>query len=152
MASDDSPGRAVTPDPNDDENIYPTHTCFDDTVDYLNMRARTGASKAELLSTVTVHAVLVAPDGDRFAHAWIEYRGKVIDSGIYKGERVFVEYQADEYRRIHTIEDETRYSIVDAVRLAQERGFPPWEERYRALSGRATGKAWVVGKVWPCAK
>lgn len=131
--------------------IYPTHTCFDDVVDYLNQIAYRGASREELLAYTVVHGILVMPDGSRFAHAWLEHDGKILDGGIYQGERVWIEYSLTEFRGLHVVEDETRYTLPDAERLDDEFGPGPWKPKYRALCSDKR-RVWTPAKEEPCAR
>jgi hypothetical protein len=129
--------------------IYPTHNCFDDAVDWLNMLALGGASREELMAYVIVHGVIIAPDGQRLAHAWLEHDGQVLEGGIHHGERVWIEYPLADFRRLHAVEEETRYTIVDAERLDREFGPGPWKPEYRALcSGKR--RAWALPKEESC--
>jgi hypothetical protein len=117
----------------DEATIYPTHTCFDDVTEYMNQLAEAGTSLDELMRYTVVHGVVVASDGHRFAHAWLELDGETIESGIYNGERVWVSMSRTEFDATHDLAEETRYTIREAVALDGEHGPGPWKPEYRAL-------------------
>lgn len=115
--------------PDDDEPIYPTHTCFDDALELMAM-----LNSPELQPKLTVvHALCQAPDGGVYAHAWLERDGiGAIFGGIFKGEKVYVEAPLEEYRAGLKIQDETRYTVSEAIRENRRTNhLGPWVERYR---------------------
>lgn len=114
--------------------IYPTTTCFDDSLENLTLLIQENPSRLTDGSLLIVHGI-INPDGKEIAHAWIELDGKtVVDSGILDGEKITYSVSLEEYYRQAKITDTTKYMPVDAAGIENRTGmFGPWEERYRRL-------------------
>lgn len=117
--------------------IHPTHTCFDDALDYCGERFKEGAPEAHKL--ILVHAICLKPEGqpgagERFAHAWVEQGDECVDHGILDGERVrFTAERAEYYARLRP-QDVTRYTMREAALMnIRHHTYGPWEERYSVL-------------------
>lgn len=117
------------------ENIYPTHTCFDDALDYLELVLRAQGRKS-LRRLVVVHGICLHEEtSEPFAHAWVEQGDEVHHAGILRGERVWVTIPRDDYYRELRIQDTTRYTPLEAVRRNRATGhYGPWEPQYQALT------------------
>lgn len=126
--------------------IYPTHACFDDAVEYVNALAERGASREEIETYTLVHAIVIAPDGERIAHAWLEHEEEFIQAGIYNSEKVWMRMDQEEFSRAYNVELQLRYSISEAVNLMIEQGPGPWDPRIRVLSDAPAdeNKIWKV--------
>jgi hypothetical protein len=120
--------------------IYPTHTCFDDALDYLAHRVRQNRRAAMKLTLV--HGILLAPEGKRkgepFAHAWVEEGGRVIQDGLLEdGSRVTWSMSVAEFREKMQPQKTTRYTVRQAARENRRTNhFGPWVPEYQALTGR----------------
>jgi hypothetical protein len=103
-------------------------------MEYLDARAR---SDGDIDALVLVHAILVGPSGDRFAHAWVEDGPIVVDAGMLDGgERAYYAAERAEYYGARTIEITTRYTPRQAYELNRRSGhFGPWEPAYQELCG-----------------
>jgi hypothetical protein len=123
----------------DDEDVtlHPTHNCFDDVIDYINMLAKGGMHPEEIDRRYTiVHGIMLLPDGKPVSHAWLEQGGVVTFAGLYKGERVYVSADRAEYVRYAMVYDETRYTVRETCELQRRTGWMgPWKPEYRALCG-----------------
>lgn len=146
-----------------DTSILPTHTCFDDALDYLAHRLHQDHRVGERLTLV--HGILLAPEGPKagtpFAHAWVEEAlpgGVVVwqdgfvnlggfevplAGGILRAEkdlaRVSYSTPAAAWREKMRVQKETRYTVDQAV--AENRRtchFGPWVVEYEALCGKET--------------
>ncbi len=115
--------------------IYPTQHCFDDAMDFLEQIAREGATREEVNQYTLVHAICLHPqDGHRFAHAWLERDGKVIDSGILNGDQIYYEVdQAHHYAKLR-VQESKKYSMLEALTENHKHmTFGPWEQRFLDL-------------------
>lgn len=123
----------------------PTHSCFDDAMEFLEHRVKLEPGLARARSLVLVHAICLAPDGPQkgtpFAHAWVEelMAGSVAEwfvweSGLLDGKRSTFAVTRESHRAGLQVQDETRYTLHDVLRENTRTGtFGPWEEKYRAL-------------------
>lgn len=138
-----------------EESLYPTHTCFDDALDYLALvgkeRGRHG-----IRGHFVVHGICLVPDkesfvgsqnpGDPFAHAWVEHEGRVIQGGIFRGERVWFSITVEEFHEKWRVRESTRYSVREALRLNRlTNHYGPWLEKYEALTRTAERVRQSVG-------
>ena len=123
--------------PTGDMTIHPTHTCFDDALDYLQQRIKQNGHRIEGLRLVLIHAICIVPEGpdagERFSHAWVEedldnHEAAVWQQGFYNGQRI--------------IYASTRASVYETLRVVRTWGYSPeaaWEENNRT----ATYGPWV---------
>lgn len=127
-------------------NIYPTHHCFDDALDFLEELAK---QKNPMIHRMrVVHAVCLAPDGHEYAHAWVEQDGTfVIFAGIVNGQKEWFAAKVSEYYTEHRVQGTTKYTPreVLAENLKHET-YGPWVERYKALCA-PKGKASILGSL-----
>jgi hypothetical protein len=109
--------------------IRPSGHCFDDMLAFFLSRAGTAA--------VLVHGIL-ASDGTRYAHAWVEEDGLAWESGIDPdGRQMFYAVAALDFVLGRHVERCTRYTFLDVVRENRTHGtHGPWDPDYRALCGR----------------
>ncbi|MET0405270.1 MAG: hypothetical protein ABW123_22840 [Cystobacter sp.] len=129
--------------------IRPTHTCFDDALEYLGWRAKeTPEQLREVGRFFLVHAICLVPEGKRkgepFAHAWVEerismvgppgYEWVVWQDGFLNDERITYGCPAEVFRAAMQVVEETRYTPRQAhEENARTMTFGPWVERYKAL-------------------
>lgn len=142
--------------------IFPTHTCFDDALDYVTERLKNDPRCIEVLSVV--HGICLIPVGTRkdepYAHAWVEERRQpgettlVWQGGIlrdmgpcedpacedapkahdHEGARVFYAVTYPEFADELRPQKFTRYSVREAAREnARTNHFGPWLDEYLAL-------------------
>jgi len=125
-----------------DEPIYPTHRCFDDIVDFFRDLAEKGTPAAVLNRFTVVHGILLSPEGEPYAHGWVERDdGLVIQTGIYRGERILFALEREEFLVSHMVWDETRYTLREVLRNDRTLGYPPWIPEYRDLCS-SEKRAW----------
>ena len=115
----------------------PTHTCFDDALDYIADRV-TGLDNAELIEAINglflVHAICIAPDGHAYAHAWVEDDKGCIDRGEIEGELVYYIMRKEEYYKQRNVQERTVYSITEACEMnVKYNTYGPWRAEYIAL-------------------
>jgi hypothetical protein len=118
-------------------NILPTHTCFDDALDFLGALLQIGRlSKDELNEYVVVHGICTAPDGNPYAHAWVEQsRARLIwQGGVVDGVRVWFAVPIEEFDREYRPQITTRYTPAETAREnARTNHFGPWKDEYFEL-------------------
>lgn len=129
--------------------IYPTHSCFDDVTNFLNMLALRLGSRAELERYTVVHAICLRPDGSPYAHGWIECEGMAITAGLLNGRYVFYRMDREEYRRARCVWDETRYTVPEMIEAEDAHGLPPYVPEYRALCTDINPSSDDTPKQWP---
>lgn len=117
--------------------IHPTHSCFDDAIDYINFLATENPSDIQRMNKEyrVCHGICLFPDGEKYAHAWLEYRNSTIEGGIYDGQKVAVRQpKADFYKRQRPVKV-LRYTIKQTIKLEKDiYGYcGPWDPEIRAL-------------------
>jgi len=123
--------------------LHPTHTCFDDALDFFDMLAKQGNATIYDGRWRLVHALCEAPDGQYYAHAWVERDDIAIGSAIIHGHRCHYETdRRDYYRRFRPVEM-NRYTVREAVIMnARHNNFGPWESRYRDFAS-SERRTWI---------
>jgi len=124
--------------------ILPTHTCFDDALDYIGEVVKTDPDWAIDRLTL-VHAICLAPAGptkDRpFAHAWVEEKRDdcttaVIQSGLLEGDKIYYVWSPEQLAEVLRPQDVTRYTVEQAWRENERTcHYGPWKPDYAALCG-----------------
>jgi hypothetical protein len=126
-------------------DLLPTHHCFDDALEYLNLRVLADPTLARGRRLELVHGLAIGDDGQPYAHAWCEEGRLCWDAAMADGQRIWYSVVRHEFyraRRVHTI---TRYSVRQACLENLRSGhFGPWKDEYRALCGRG---AHAVGRI-----
>jgi hypothetical protein len=113
--------------------LQPTHTCFDDALDYLEAIAR-DASISELMQHRLVHGVCQPQGFHAIAHAWVEVRDEAIAAGLICGKRVFYHAPRREFYREFRPQMMTKYTVLEAVRENRRTNhYGPWEDYYRRM-------------------
>jgi hypothetical protein len=131
-----SPDLFVTPPP--DQCIFPTQRCFDDALDFVVAVLRANPTDVPELtrSLKVVHGICLAPDGQKYAHAWVEddLKSQCIFRGIYQGEpQYFVVPKATYYAEMR-VQERTRYSLRSAADHNKRfNTYGPWLPKYLAL-------------------
>lgn len=129
-------------------NIFPTHHCFDDALDFLEELSK---QKNPMIHRIrVVHAICLAPDGNEYAHAWVEQDGKfVIFAGMVDGEKQWFAGEVGEYYAEHKVQETVKYTPREALaENLKHETYGPWVDRYKALCA-PKGKATILGSI-PC--
>lgn len=114
--------------------ILPTHTCFDDALDYIERRVLAHPSIGFGTSLLLVHGICYRPDDVPFAHGWVEDAGVVWDAGLIEGRRVWFAVNREEYYAKMRITDVTRYTMREVwVENTRSGNYGPWKPEYLAL-------------------
>ncbi len=137
--------------------ILPTHRCFDDMLDYLALRLRN--DKRLVPQLFLVHGILLNPDnGEPFAHAWVEERQVVWNSGILDGvdqtvdgSKIYFSCSRVEWYVEMKPQHFTRYTAAQASSENVRSGhYGPWVEAYRALCKRVESETEQVALEAKC--
>jgi len=118
--------------------LKPTHTCFDDVLDFF---AGLTDPKARDLHVV-VHGICVLPDGSRIAHAWLERTDVefVIEGMLLGPTKVYHAIPRATFHERWTVERCTRYTLAEAIaQNAAHDHFGPWDPEYAALCTPRSG-------------
>jgi flavorubredoxin len=118
------------------ESLKPTHTCFDDALDYIERCLKADRKYAERL--LLVHGICATRTGREFAHAWVEDADGYVWGGcIHKGEKMYASRLRQQFEREIAIVKCTRYTLPEvAVMNVLHLTSGPWEPEYRALCRR----------------
>lgn len=129
--------------------LYPTHTCFDDAVDFVNLIADKcpdkcpEAIKEAVSRLVIVHAICLLPNGSPYAHAWVEDKeeGICVFRFIVKNKPKYFNTPIEKYYVKFQVQETTKYTIEQAVKETRRTGTSgPWEQRYLVLTRGYTEK------------
>lgn len=120
------------------QELKPTGTCFDDTLDFLEQMSKLPDARLALPQLLLVHGICITPTTkDRlFAHAWIEWPkySMVLQGCIYKGKRRMFETPKVVFYAQLRPQKFTRYTIFEAAKLNEEHNnYGPWVDEYIAL-------------------
>lgn len=116
--------------------IYPTHSCFDDAMEFVDYVAR--EFKGEDVPIQLVHGLMTGDDGQPHAHAWVEETNMklAVFAGMHKGEKVYFYTPIDQFYAGYKITETTKYSVIEALENnLRTIHFGPWEPKYVALCG-----------------
>lgn len=124
--------------------IRPTHSCFDDALDYLEMRILAEPDPTVLRDRLfVVHAICLAPKGPSkgrpFAHAWVEERFDLFacivwESGALNGERIAYAMEPGAHEAWLSPQQRTRYTLREVRDHNRRTGtYGPWEPQYESL-------------------
>lgn len=121
--------------------LLPTHTCFDDALEYCEHRVKQDRRLVRSNKLTLVHGVLTVPEGPKrgqpFAHAWVEEGGRVWQDGFLEdGTRVTWSMDRKEFAEKLGLQKETRYTLLEALAENDRSGtYGPWLPEYQALCG-----------------
>jgi hypothetical protein len=112
--------------------IYPTHHCFDDALDYIDVLVKQDDSVLKSSDYYVVHGMCRMPDGRPYVHAWVEHGDEAIGCGLVEGQKVYyVSSRSDFYKHFGTTEM-NKYTIIEAARHNIRTGnYGPWEQHYK---------------------
>jgi hypothetical protein len=101
--------------------IEPTHTCFDDAIEYMALAFIEAPEWARERLTL-VHAICRIPDGSvsagsRFAHAWVEDGDNVIQAGLIAGEKTYYAMPLAQHYALMRVERTTVYTMEATAAL-----------------------------------
>ena len=123
--------------------VFPTHRCFDDSIEFCERRARTEHPNVETLRLV--HAIILVPvdqpatgdlhPGDRAVHAWVEDGDLVWDAGLLPdGRRIEFAVAKAEYYAHYRVQETTVYTMRELLEHNRASGhYGPWRPEYQAL-------------------
>ena len=132
--------------------IHPTHSCFDDAIEFLSRRVTENPARAHETRLRLVHGIAIALSdvadglvhGEPFAHAWVEEdvpgepEPRIWQSGILNGQQIFFAMTSSEFARQLEIRARTVYTIRQVYHENRRSGtYGPWPAAYRALCRRA---------------
>lgn len=131
--------------------LRPTQTCFDDALDFISevmwllkgqLRSNDGEVREYLERFVVVHGICLTPDGQPYAHAWVEEMDvRVWQGALLNGARIFHPQNRTTFYVERRVQESTRYSVAEAARENERTDhFGPWVEKYRALCGNRPQK------------
>ncbi len=119
--------------------IYPTHACFDDALEFLELELNRGVALEELeREYIVVHGICVGDAGESYVHAWVELGPHVWQGGLVdvdgKRERCFFAGVREDFYAEYRVRKSTRYTVLEALAENGRTGhYGPWAEEYRAL-------------------
>ncbi len=119
------------------ENVYPTHDCFTDSLELFDALLRQALKSGidARRDLFLVHAICAFPDGERYAHAWIEdgLKDMAMFYGILDGKRrVFAAQTIADYRAHHGVIEAYPYTYDEAIQQNHAHGhYGPWIEGIR---------------------
>jgi hypothetical protein len=126
--------------------LYPTFACFDDAMEFFNELASEGAEVSRLDEYRIVHGIVLTPDDEPYAHAWVEHDdpsnplGKtVIQAGLVAprasahNERIWYQMPLAEFERRYRVQKRTAYTPRQASDENYRSGhLGPWLPEYAA--------------------
>lgn len=133
----------------------PTHTCFDDALDYLAALRDRGYSLAELERQLWImHGICLDPYNDQpIAHAWVQgaRSGATMQAGLLpSGVRRYYRLEDAEFTIIMRPQLVTRYKVSQALAENDRHNtFGPWLPQYLELCRGARCRH--CGELWPSA-
>lgn len=124
-------------------SILPTHTCFDDCLDYIeNLIKQPNSNKLAIIRRYqVVHGIYQITElendlntkGRPFAHGWVfdKVDKAAIQDGYLNGERLTYGISTKDFYSLFKIIDETRYNLNEVYRLnVLHNNFGPWKQKY----------------------
>lgn len=125
--------------------ILPTHTCFDDALDFFDLFTEEHVLRTHEQMRV-VHAVCRGRAlGTLYAHAWAEDGDLVWQRGIVRAApdvEVYFALPRDAFYELYQVQQDrlTRYTVWEACELMLHHGhYGPWLDEYRALCNDTPG-------------
>jgi hypothetical protein len=118
--------------------LYPTHTCFDDSLDLVLALVRENPDEVRKQNVFLVHGVCLLPDGTPYAHAWVEIDEgggiTVLNAVLRDGMKVYGQFLKEQFYQTWRVEERIRYSLLEAYENCRQYDYSgPWEDRYRVL-------------------
>jgi hypothetical protein len=114
--------------------VLPTHTCFDDALDLIE--AIVIENRREFKKLKLAHGICLMPDGEPYAHAWVEREGVCLFVGIIDGKRLTLAADHVEYYIDMKVQEVTHYTVAQAMaENKRSNHYGPWKPEYAALCG-----------------
>lgn len=132
---------------NEETTIYPTHSCFDDAMEFIDWMALEFKEDKDLDELFLVHSINQTNAGRAYAHAWVEDNnsGVAVFAGIYKGEKAYFYSPVKDFYDRFNVQETTKYTVKEAVENnLRTCNYGPWEDKYIALC--ANGDRTVLGQ------
>jgi hypothetical protein len=110
--------------------LQPTHTCFDDALDWIDLMVKANRMRQE--EWVLIHA-LCEFEGERYAHAWCERDGAwVVTRYVINGVATYVEVRREEHYQIFNPVMVRNYTVNAAAQQNLIHGhYGPWDSEIR---------------------
>jgi len=119
--------------------LYPTHSCFDDALDYIGARALAHPELVDQTTLILVHGIALGDDGHPYAHAWCEEDGECWDTALVDNDpdqKISYAVPRADFYAARRIQESSSYTIRQAMALNAVTGhYGPWNEKYRAICG-----------------
>jgi hypothetical protein len=136
-------------------DLEPTHSCFDDAVQFFIALGTEGTPAEQLDKFVLVHGICLAPDDTPYVHAWVEHADDfVVMAGIVEGKREYYKVERGSFYENWRVQEFTVYTVDEFVRAcAASRGGTagPWLPKYIAMQNRdrkSKGpRKWRIGEI-----
>lgn len=116
--------------------IYPTNTCFDDSMELLEYSTTPNNDKINPNTLLLVHGIMISVTNVEYSHGWIEDDGYCWDAGIVLDEKIYYRTPMLLYYEKRKVKETTKYTLEEALaeNLKYET-FGPWVQKYRDLCG-----------------
>jgi len=126
--------------------LRPTHTCFDDALDYLALIAL--AAPWTLERYTLVHGVCLTPWDAPYVHGWVEHGNFECVSGwLHRDQLVYCTIRRRDFYAEYRPQVTTRYTPAQAYRENLRTGhYGPWETSYREMilnDNKAGTRTWL---------
>ncbi len=144
------------PDP-----IEPTHTCFDDAMEFFEMLRLDEPGAREYATTALrlVHGICMAGSGERYVHAWVEehvgndperahWPREVVWQGMrYGAGKGWFAVPSEWFYQVYQVQERELYTVQRFAMFNMLTGhYGPWNPRYFAMmEGVAGGR--LMGRV-----
>ena len=124
----------------EETNFYPTHSCFDDAFEYIELMIKHKPHREIREQYFIVHGICLMPDDTPFAHAWVEHPEKGEEACTFKaiaeGQEVFCTADKPGFYEYYRVQKCTRYSMLQALKMNRQTGnLGPWAMEYKLLCG-----------------
>lgn len=142
--------------------IEPTHTCFDDAVEFFEILRLDEPEVREYARTALrlVHGVCMGSSGERYVHAWVEERvsddpdraewpSEVVWQGMKygAGKKGWFAVPSEWFYATYQVQDRELYTVQRFAMLNLTTGhYGPWNPRYLAMMEGCPGGR-VLGRV-----
>jgi len=125
--------------------LFPTHSCFDDAMDLIE--AWVTAEPPEYHRLVLVHGICSMPDGEPYAHAWVERGDECFFMGVLNGQRQAMRAEKGVFYPKFEVGETTRYTVAEAIaENARSNHYGPWRPEYVALCGTRLRDSYLLTK------
>src|SRR5436190_15936065 len=97
------------------KSIDPTNQCFDDAFEFIETELiRNHLNPKPLLKYRLVHAVCLLPDGEPYAHCWLEDNKEVVFKGLINGTtEAFIFAEKKSFYKETRVQRKTVYTMME---------------------------------------